>query len=32
MLNLQREQIRKLTEEKEKLLRINVVGLGLRST
>jgi hypothetical protein len=25
MLNLQREQIRKLTEEKEKLLKINVV-------
>lgn len=29
MLNLQREQIRKLTEEKEKLMKINVVLIYL---
>ena len=29
MLNLQREQIRKLTEEKEKLMKINVVRIYL---
>jgi hypothetical protein len=32
MLNLQRETIRKLTDEKEKLLKINVVNYILGST
>ena len=32
MLNLQREQLRRLGEEKEKLMRINVVRRVVRST